>query len=128
MTMLVRVAACATVRVEALLLLLPNVNVSATRSLSGSGGRVATMTIAGIMSVASSSKQHWQRRLPSVGLRGARGAKGATRSTLAPTSGVSSGCLCSLSHCAKGTSSVVRIARPRKGAVARSMAPLAIVG
>jgi hypothetical protein len=111
MTMLVR-AVCGTgADADAAL---AKVSVSATRSPSGSGGRIATTMIAGIMSAANSSRQHWQRRLPSVGLRGGGGGS-ASIAALAPTKGASSGCCCCLSHCAKGTSSVARIARPAQG-------------
>jgi len=93
-----------------------------TLSPSGSGGRVAMVTIAGIMSTANSSRQHWQIRLPSPDARGRRRSgfgDGASASALAPvlTRGVSSGdgCCCCLSHWAKGTSSAVRIACPSRG-------------
>ena len=100
-----------------LVIVLPGkASVSVTLSPSGSGGRIATMTITGIMSPASSSRQHWQTRLPSPDARGVRrsgfGGSGASTSALAPTKGASSGDCCCLSHWAKGTSSVVRIARP----------------
>jgi hypothetical protein len=91
-------------------------SVSVTVSPSGSGVRIATMTIVGITSPANKSRKHWQRRLPSPDARGVRRISGgASSSALAPVliKGDSSGdfCCC-LSHWAKGTSSVVRITRP----------------